>query len=254
MKARIFKLFQLLVLAAFLGALGWSAYTAAQYLRTNPRFEVRELSVSGLRRVKENQVIERANFDIGANVFTADLDQIRSRVEEIQWVRQALVQRILPNEILIKITEREPVGLARVHGEVYQFDADGMILQPDPASLPSLPILDGLRPGDSAWNKKSAKMYRQVLDELGQNELSEIHVNNAGEVSVVSSNESILVNIGGDDFRARWVKYRQLKSQIQQQYPAAVGVDLRFRNQVIVNMRSDEAEKKVIWDAEKKLL
>jgi len=254
MKARIFKLIQFFILAVFLVTLGWSAYTAAQYLRTNPRFEVRELSVSGLRRVKENQVIERANFDIGTNVFAADLDQIRRRVEEIQWVRQALVQRILPNEILIKITEREPVGLARVHGEIYQFDADGMILQPDPVSLPSLPILDGLRPGEREWNKKSAKMYRQVLDELGQNELSEIHVNSAGEVSVVSSNESILVNIGGNDFHTRWVKYLHLKPQIQQQYPGAVRVDLRFRNQVIIGMRTDEAEKKVIWDAEKKLL
>jgi hypothetical protein len=89
---------------------------------------------------------------------------------------------------------------------------------------------------------------------VGQNELSEILFNNAAEVSVVSSSESILVNIGGDGFKTRWVKYLQLKSQIQQQYPAAVSVDLRFRNLVIVNMRSGEVEKKVIWDAEKKLL
>jgi cell division protein FtsQ len=254
MKARIFKLIKFVALTTFLIVLGWGAYTAAHYLRTAPRFEVRQLSVSGLRRVKESQVIERANFDIGTNAFTVDLDQIRSRVEEIQWVRQALIQRILPNEILIKVTEREPVGLTRMHGEIYQFDADGTILEPDPVSLPSLPILDGLRPHDADWNKKGAQVYRQVIDELGQKELSEIHINKAGEVSVVSSSESILVNIGVEDFHTRWVKYLQLKPQIQQQYPDAVRVDLRFRNQVIVSMRSDEAEKKVIWDAEKKLL
>ena len=63
-----------------------------------------------------------------------------------------------------------------------------------------------------------------------------------------------MVSIGGGDFHARWVKYLRFKTQIQHQYPDAVRVDLRFRNQVIVRMRNDEAEKKVIWDSGKKLL
>src|SRR5262249_35046500 len=142
---------------------------------------------------------------------------------------------------------------ARVRGDIYEFDMDGVVLEPDP-SMPSLPVLDGLRPGDEEWNRNSARVYKQILDELGQNELSEIHINKAGEVSVVSISEPLLVNIGDTDFHTRWVKYQRLKGQIQQQYPQAVLVDLRFKNQVVVKMGSEEAEKKVIWDAEKKLL
>jgi cell division protein FtsQ len=254
MKAKIFKLVQFLFLAAVLVVLGWSSYSAVRYLRTAPRFQVRQLSVSGLRRVRESQIIERANFEIGTNAFEVDLDDMRQRVEELQWVRHALVHRILPNEVVIKVVEREPIGLARIHGEIYEFDADAAVLDPDAASLPSFPILDGLQPGNAEGNKQKVLLYQKVLEDLGSNELSEVHVNDAGEVSVVSTSDGLLVNIGSEDFHARWLKYLQLKAQIQQQYPDAVRVDLRFRNQVIVKMRDEEADKKVIWDAEKKLL
>jgi hypothetical protein len=85
-------------------------------------------------------------------------------------------------------------------------------------------------------------------------ELSEVHVNDAGEVSVVSASDPLLVNLGVDEFRNRWIKYLQLKGQIREQYPGAVRVDLRFRDQVIVRMRDDEAGEKIVWDAQKKTL
>src|SRR5438477_7735695 len=94
MKSKLFKLFRMVALSAFLAALGWASYSAAHYLHTDSRFEVRQLSVSGLRRVKENQVIDRASLDISVNAFTVDLEQIRRSVEELKWVRHALVQRI----------------------------------------------------------------------------------------------------------------------------------------------------------------
>ena len=40
-------------------------------------------------------------------------------------MRYAIVQRVLPDEIIIKVVEREPIGLARIDGEIYQFDVDG---------------------------------------------------------------------------------------------------------------------------------
>src|SRR5262245_43147188 len=233
---RIFRFLQLLFIGASLLVLGWSSYSVAHYFRTAFRFEVRQLSVSGLKRVKENQVLARANFDIGTNVFAVDLEDMRQRVEQLPWVRQALVHRVLPDEIIINVVEREPIGLARIHGEIYEFDADGAILSPDPLLPGSFPILDGLQVKDDEANLEKVGSYSKVVEELGQAELSEVHVNDRGEVSVVSLNESVEVNLGVEDFHVRWIKYLQLKAQIQQQFPDAIRVDLRFRNQIIVRM------------------
>ncbi len=239
---------------AGLSILCWAAYSVIFYLATAPRFEVKKLSVSGLKRVEENQILAKAGFGVGTNVFRVNLQQIRARVEELQWVRYAMVERVLPDQIIIKVVEREPVGLARIRGEVSQFDMDGKILDPDPLTGSSFPILDGLRGGDHKDNLAKVIAYRKVLDDLGQGALSEIHINDAGEVTVVSASDPLLVNLGTNDFRSRWIKYLQLKPQIQQHYPLAVRVDLRFKNQVIVRMKDDEAGENIVWDAKKNTL
>jgi cell division protein FtsQ len=254
-KAKIFKLIKFLVLTTVLISLGWATYTAAHYLRTSPRFEVHQLSVSGLTRVSENEVIERANFDLGTNAFDVNLEQMRQRIEGLQWVRYAVVRRNLPNEIRVKITERTPAGLARIDGEIYEFDEDAVILEPDKVSTPSFPILDGLQRGDSESNKRKVQLYQKVIDALGKKELSQIRIDRAGDVTIVGASDRLSVSIGAEDFNARWAKYLELKSQIERQYPEAVSVDLRFKNEVILKMHDDEpSNNKVIWDAEKKLL
>src|SRR5262249_8730827 len=129
------------------------------------------------------------------------------------------------------------------------------ILDVDGASVPTFPILDGLRLRDLNANAKKVAIYRNVLDELGQSDLSEVHINDVGEVSVVSANDPMIVTLGNSDYRLRWIKFQQLKSQIQQQYPQAVKVDLRFKNQVIVRMKDDEkSSEQVVWGGEKKTL
>jgi cell division protein FtsQ len=254
-RAALIRYLQIGVLLVSLGGLGWAGYTAAHFLRTAAVFDVKKLSVSGLKRVDENQVLAEAGFEVGTNIFKIDLTDVRQRVEGLQWVRYALVQRVLPDQIVVKVVEREAIGLGRLRGEVYQFDADAVILPVDSAAASSFPILDGLRFGDAVRNIKKVEAYRNVLEAVGQESLSEVHINDAGEISVVSLNEPLIVNLGSDDFRNRWVKYLKLKNQIQHQYPQAVSVDLRFKNQVIVNMKDDaDTGEKIVWRAEKNTL
>ena len=235
--------------------LGWGAYAVVHYLHTAPLFEVKQISVSGLKRVQENQVLARAGFEAGANIFDIRLEEIREQVEQIEGVRYALVQRVLPDKVVINIVEREPVGLGRIRGEVYQFDTDGVILDSDIAIGFSFPILDGLRFDDTEYNLRKVETYRKVLEDLGQAALSEVHISDTGEVSVVSSSDPLIVNLGANDFRDRWVRYLQLKTQIQHQYPLAVRVDLRFKNQVIVSMQDDnDTGEQIVWGAEKNTL
>jgi len=125
---------------------------------------------------------------------------------------------------------------------------------PDLTGGPSFPVLDGLRPGDKKGNERKVAAYRHVLEELGDATLSEIHINDPGEVSVVSASDPLLINLGTADFRSRWIKYLQLKPQIQEQYPQAVRVDLRFKNQVIVKMRDDESSERIVWAGKKNTL
>jgi cell division protein FtsQ len=256
MKSRTWKWFLLITTLVVVGIVGWSAYIVVHYLGTSPRFEVRKVAVAGLRRVESTEVLDQADLPDKVNVFAVDLAKVRERVEGLKWVRFATVQRVLPDAIGIKIVERQPTGLARIRGEILQFDSEAELLEHDPGDAANSPILHGLESNDRDGNKKKVDLYRQVMEELhGQSELSEIHISDSGEVSVISQNEPLLVNLGAGDFRERWGQYLQLRAKIQTEFPEAVQVDLRFANQMILKIKPDDAvEEKVVWDAEKKSL
>jgi cell division septal protein FtsQ len=258
MKARLLLSLRLLVGAILIAGLGWGSYATVRYLRTSPLFVTQKLRPEGLKHVTESQVIAAAGggFEIGMNVFAVDLEGMRQRIEELRWVHHAYVKRVLPDQITIKIVEREPVGLARINGETHRFDAEGVILEgPGPDDDSSFPILDGLRPEDPEGNRRRVEVYLNTLAEIGAAGLSEVRVDdNGGNVLVVGANDPMMVNLGSEDFRSRWVRYLQLRNYIHKKFPTASVVDLRFQNQVIVRttLDNDGSSGKTKWRSEKR--
>jgi cell division septal protein FtsQ len=88
------------------GGLCWGAYSVIVIVKAAPRFEVEKLSVSGLRRVDENQVLAKAGFEVGTNVFDVNLEEMRERVEQLQWCTTRWWARASLNHH--QIVEREP--------------------------------------------------------------------------------------------------------------------------------------------------
>src|SRR5258706_4848590 len=123
MKARLLRFVQVVFSLGALVVFGWGSYNVVHFLRTAPPFEVKGLAVTGvngpLKRVSEAEIVGQAEFEVGTNVFRADLTAMRERVEQLQWVRHAIVQRVLPDQIIIKVLERDPIGLGRLRGETY---------------------------------------------------------------------------------------------------------------------------------------
>ena len=97
-------------------------------------------------------------------------------------------------------------------------------------------------------------IYREIVEAIGESQLSEVHVAESGEVSVVPTENPILIKLGLTSHRDRWEKYVGLSKRIHEDYPDAFRVDLRFRDQVIIQTEEDEPAGNVIWGEETKLL
>ncbi len=252
-RSELLRYFYVGVFVLVLISLGWGLYLTAAYARNTERLEIRKMSVAGLHRVSENEILARVGYTPGTNLLRVGLDGARRSVEDIPWVRHATVQRVWPDEIVITVVERKPVALARIDGEIYQIDDDGVILPIDVLTDTSSPVLDGLHVGDVEGNRTKIEAYQQTVSAIGQTELSEVHVAESGEVSVVPINNPVLIDLGADDHRGRWDKYVSLRNRIRDEYPSAYHIDLRFRDQVIIRTKENEPAGKIIWGEEKKL-
>jgi cell division protein FtsQ len=92
-------------------------------------FQLRTVDVSGVAQGSEDQikaVVRRAGGARG--VWQADLSTISAELERQPWVRKAVVTRVLPSGLRVRITERTPRAVVRTAaGRFVWVDDDGVL-------------------------------------------------------------------------------------------------------------------------------
>ena len=114
--------------------------------------QVEKIIVRGNERLSKGEVLAVLNGLRGENLMWTDLDRWRTRLMASPWVRDAALRRSLPSTVEVVVSERQPIGIGRIHSDMYLVDERGVIIDqygPQYADL-DLPIIDGLSaaPGD----------------------------------------------------------------------------------------------------------
>lgn len=80
----------------------------------------------------------------GEAITSLDLNALRQKVEEVGWVKQARIVRLLPDTLVVSVQERERLAVWQHDGRTVVIDADGRpIREADPARFPELPLVVG---------------------------------------------------------------------------------------------------------------
>lgn len=91
-------------------------------------FVLTDISITGLDRTQERDVQAVLDIDSGMPLLAIDLVQIQTRVEALPWVKEAIVNRVLPGSVTIDVQERAPFALSQVNGRVALIDRDGVTI------------------------------------------------------------------------------------------------------------------------------
>ena len=114
------------VLAAALGVLAFVGYRAAV---SASFFRVRTVDVDGATRASRDEIRADVLRLSNAGVWQADLEAIAADLRALPWVREAVVTRVLPSGLRVRVTERAPRVIARTSaGRLVWVDDDGVML------------------------------------------------------------------------------------------------------------------------------
>jgi cell division protein FtsQ len=223
-------------------------------LERDSRFRIagsEDIQATGLTEVSRSEMLPVFGEDIGRNVFFVPIEQRRHELEQIPWVERSTVMRLLPDQIRVAVVERQPVAFTR-HGEqIGLVDANGVLLSMAPATMAkhhySFPVLTGIDPGDPADSRKArVDVYLRMMAELdadgkhNSEQISEIDLTDPEDARVLMPEQGadILAHFGEDHFLERYERYRAHIAEWRQQYPHLAAVDLRYDNQVVLQMAS----------------
>jgi cell division protein FtsQ len=237
---------------AVLGGVTASAWVLKTYLGRDSRFRIAgtdNIEAIGLTQVSRAEMLPVFGEDVGRNIFFIPLNERRKQLEAIPWVEHASVMRLLPDQIRVSIVERQPVAFVRQGQQIGLVDKDGVLLTMPPAMMAqhnySFPVVTGLEASDPLPLRRARMaVYERLLTELdsnGQNlsqQISEIDLTDPQDARVLLPEQGmdILAHFGDDRFLDRYQRYKTHIAEWHQQYPKLAAVDLRYENQVVLEM------------------
>ena len=116
-----------IVLAIGVGILVFAGYRAAA---SASFFQVRKVEVRGTSRVSADDVQTLVRKEVEkTGVWKADLKGMNARLEKLPWIKTAVVSRVLPDGIRVRIIERSPRAVVRTaSGRFRWVDEDAVLL------------------------------------------------------------------------------------------------------------------------------
>jgi len=107
-------------------------------------FRVKSVDIQGIRRMDPRPVYDIALDQKTTAMPLVDVSDIRNRLLQFGWVKDARVSRRFPDTLVIDIVERTPAALWQDDQRLSLIDAEGVVLDRVQVSqMPDLPLLIG---------------------------------------------------------------------------------------------------------------
>ena len=162
-------------------------------------FQIKKVETKGASRASVQDIQAAVRRDVSeTGVWRADLQAISAHLESLPWVRKAIVTRVLPDGIRVRITERQPRAVVRTSsGRIMWVDDDAVYLgEMEPTDqMPSF-FLRGWseEQNGQAQNRARVAKFLELQKEWEAQGVSE----RVSEVNVMDLHD-VRVQLAGDD-------------------------------------------------------
>lgn len=107
-------------------------------------YSVENIYLEGRNRTPMDEINQALDINKGSPILELKLEEIRARLEKIESIKYAAIERALPNTLYVRIVEREPVALWQYQGKIALIDDNGVAMNGlDIAPYKSLPLIVG---------------------------------------------------------------------------------------------------------------
>ena len=207
-------IFLKVAVAILVGVLMFAGYRAAA---SASFFQVHKIEVQGASRVPADEVQAIIRKDVEkTGVWNADVKALNAKLEKLPWVRTAVVSRVLPDGIRVRITERVPRAVVRTASGRFRWIDDDAVLLGEMLPTDQMPafFMRGLNEDDpqgaAAENRERVAKFVELQREweaAGLAErVSEVNVMDIRDVRAQLAGEDshIEVRLGSQDQAKRF--------------------------------------------------
>lgn len=107
-------------------------------------YKVQHIHVVGASTPSQQDILRASNLRTGLPILGLDLAAVRTSVEQVGWVSQVKVVRLLPDTVVVSVVERPRLAVWQHQGINRVIDARGkVIMEANAAGFGGLPLVVG---------------------------------------------------------------------------------------------------------------
>jgi cell division protein FtsQ len=240
---------------AFVGGVGFAAYavwrddwisrtleqTGQGLLTISARagLAVNEVFVTGRRETRKEDLLAAIDVQRGQPILAVDPEAVRQRIVKLPWIREARVERKLPDTLTVVVEERVPMALWQRQGRLVLVSRDGaIVLRQGFERFGHLPVLVG----DDAPREAPA-----LLDLLDSEPTLKRRVTAAIRVGErrwnLQIDNGIDIRLPETDIAAAWAQLAKLEREQKVLGRDVVTIDLRLPDRLVIRVAPDQVKR-----------
>jgi cell division protein FtsQ len=219
--------------------------------------KIKQINIEGNRIVGVNEILQLTQLQMNTLLYKADLTAIQRNVMSHHYIKDAVVERNLPNSIHIQVVERVPIAIVN-RPETMYLDENGVVL---PRSIShrlfDLPMISGISDNEPLALGSIIKQpdviealhllaSMKIVNRPMYHNISEVQVRNGGDIVAYSAEGGVPIIFGRDEMPSKLVRLETFWNNVVHtrgtrslQY-----VDLRYQDQIVARWNPEPSATK----------
>ncbi len=232
------------VFFALAGIVAGVCFEAYELVSRTTFLKLEKIQVSGLRKLKRDEVVALAGAKPGDAMLKLDLSQMAEHIKKNPWVEKVRVNRFFPRTLSVEVMEWQPAAIVNM-GYLYYLDRNGEIFKPlSRGDNLDFPVITGISEEDLASDpagcRDMLKTALQIADLLRAGtvlklqDISEIHVDKGYGYTLFTAQGGVPVKLGKECFQEKLARLSRIFGNLSAQLRSLEYIDLNYNDKIVV--------------------
>ena len=180
------------------------------YLVSSPYMKLKQVDMEGVDRKTRHELIQACGLSPDLSLLELNLNELRQKMETHPWIRSVKLIRRFPHTLIVQAEKESPSALVLMEKVCYMNRWGEIIKEANEWEDMDFPVITGVSGKDPKALKEQLERAALILKTLepenglwSLNELSEIHVNRDGRMSIYFNHMTAEIKLMSCDLQSK---------------------------------------------------
>lgn len=241
LSARVIKI---LVFYLVIGFLGWNFFN---FIFSSNFCNIKEVIIQGNDCLSEDEIFFNSGIKFGENIFKLNLKKSINSLKQEPRIKEVEIKRVIPNKIIISLTEREAAAIVHIGEEYFFSTKEGIVLSKidRPEEGFALPLLSGLEINEIKIGEIIDKPeFRTALESINSAEVilpkkfCRVEILSPDDFMICNKDDTLKVRVNrSEEIINKENLLREALEKIEREKLLVEYIDIRFKDSLVIKLK-----------------